>query len=275
MYGPDVRRILSRWPYPEAAVAAYSTAMTAAFGNSEVRCEIETSAADYEAGEEIDARALLARMEELALDCGVSAYTMRMLPLIALLDTAEKKYSERGLSEEMFRNSFADLLWKTLECERFHGIWGSTAALWTWRFFEFRIFGLGRLQFEPIEFGGKAALSVHIPSSGPLIYADCQDSYARAAEFFGFSRFFCDSWLLHPVCRGLPENSGIRRFASDYELQFVTDDPKFLDVWNIFGTAWTGDASALPADTSLRRLWREHLLSGGVPGRGSGLYESS
>lgn len=134
MQGPDVSRILSRWPYPEAAVAAYSTAMTAAFNNPEAGSAIESAMADYEAGRRIDARALLAHMEALAPECGVDAYTMRMLPLIAALDAAEEKYRECGLSGEMFRDSFADLLWKTLECGRHHGIWGSTAALWTWGF---------------------------------------------------------------------------------------------------------------------------------------------
>ena len=135
------------------------------------------------AGRRLDARSLLAHLESLGPECGVHGYTMRMLPLIAALDAAEEKYRERGLSGEMFRDSFADLLWKTLECGRRHGVWGSTAALWTWGFFEFRIFGLGRLQFEPVEYAGAPALSVHIPSSGPLRHPDCADSYARAAGF--------------------------------------------------------------------------------------------
>ena len=96
----------------------------------------------------------------------------------------------------------------------------------------------------------------------------------RAREFFGLGRFVVDSWLLHPVCLKLRPDSGIRQFMADYELQFITDDPQFLDVWNIFGVAWEGDAEKLPADTSLRRIWREHLLSEGIPGRGFGLYES-
>lgn len=167
MQGPDVSRILSRWPYPEAAVAAYSSAMTAAFNDPEARSAIESAMSDYAAGRRLDARSLLAHLESLGPECGVNGYTMRMLPLIAALDAAEEKYRERGLSGEMFRDSFADLLWKTLECGRRHGVWGSTAALWTWGFFEFRIFGLGRLQFEPVEYAGAPALSVHIPSSGP------------------------------------------------------------------------------------------------------------
>ena len=60
----------------------------------------------------------------------------------------------------------------------------------------------------------------------------------RAREFFGLGRFVVDSWLLHPVCLKLRPDSGIRQFMADYELQFITDDPQFLDVWNIFGVAW-------------------------------------
>ncbi len=274
MGAPNVKRILARWPYPEAAVEAYSTAMTAAFGHPGAWELIEKAVDNCAAGEKTDIRALLDALGALSEECGVPSQTLRQLPLIASLDAAEARYRALGLSGEMFRDSFADLLWKTLECGRRHGVWGSTAALWTWGFFEFRIFGLGRLQFEPVEYAGAPALSVHIPSSGPLRHPDCADSYARAADFFGLRRFVCDSWLLHPVCRGLPEGSGIRSFAADYELQFVTDDPKFLDVWNIFGCAWTGSAADLPADTTLRRLWRDYLLRGGVPGRGYGLYES-
>ena len=63
MQGPDVSRILSRWPYPEAAVAAYSSAMTAAFNDPEARSAIESAMSDYAAGRRLDARALLAHLE--------------------------------------------------------------------------------------------------------------------------------------------------------------------------------------------------------------------
>mgnify|MGYP006910885272 CR=1 FL=1 len=65
MQGPDVSRILSRWPYPEAAVAAYSSAMTAAFNDPEARSAIESAMSDYAAGRRLDARALLAHLESL------------------------------------------------------------------------------------------------------------------------------------------------------------------------------------------------------------------
>lgn len=274
MREPDVKKTLSRWPYPEAAVAAYSTAMTAAFGHNGARELIEQAAGACAAGERTDIRTLLTRLGALSGECGVPELTLRQLPLIAALDAARERYRALGLTEEMFRESFADLLWKSRECRQRFGVWGSAAASWTWGFFELRIFALGRLQFEPLEYAGRPALNVHIPSSGPLRRPDCLDSYARAREFFGHGRFVVDSWLLHPVCRALRPDSGIRQFMEDYELQFVTDDPEFLDVWNIFGVPWEGDAEKLPADTSLRRIWRDYLLAGGRPGRGFGLYES-
>lgn len=272
MTRPDAAKILSRWPYSDAAVAAYSTAMTAAFSDARVRGIIEAICADYAGDRPIDMRARLAELAGLAGALGEHEYTVKMLPYIALLDAAWEKYRERGIPREIYLDSFADLLWKTRECRTRHGVYGSAVAFWHWRFFELKCFALGRLQFEPVEYDSAPALNVHIPSSGRLIYEDCVSSYQRAREFFGMSRFVCDSWLLHPACRGLGEGSGIRRFAADYELQYVTDDPQFLDVWNIFGMPFTGDCAALPADTSLRRLWRDYLLGGGVPGRGFGLY---
>ncbi len=272
MGAPDVGKILSRWPYSEAAVAAYSTAMTAAFSNRKARAIIEKALDDYAADRVMDARAVLSELGSLAPDLHLHEYTLKMLPYIALLDSAWEKFRERDIPWEVYLDSFADLLWKTAECMRFHGICGSAAAFWHWRFFELKCFGLGRLQFEVSEYKGAQVLNTHIPSSGRLRHEDCVKSYRRAMGFFGLNSFVCDSWLLHPVCGGLDKTSGIRAFASDYELQFITDDPKFLDVWNIFGAAFSGDYSDLPSNTSLQRLWKGYLMAGGVPGRGFGLY---
>lgn len=151
MGAPNVKRILARWPYPEAAVEAYSTAMTAAFGHPGAWELIEKAVDNCAAGEKTDIRALLDALGALSEECGVPSQTLRQLPLIASLDAAEARYRALGLSGEMFRDSFADLLWKTRECFRRFGVWGSAAAAWDWGFFELRIFGIGRLQFEPLD----------------------------------------------------------------------------------------------------------------------------
>lgn len=280
----DVRRILAPWDYDPDAVRTYGRALEAVVGHPEARAVLEQTVSAYEAGKEVEIRAVLSAMDNFAEVCGESAYTMRMLPYLCLLEPARLKYKAAGLDEAVYHDSFADLLWKTRECRRIYGVWGSFVAGWFYRFFALKCFALGRLQFEWTDFRddaplerGTPVLNVHVPSSGPLRAEDCEASYDRAARFFGFGPgetvpFVCDSWLLHPLCAGLPEQSGIRRFAAAYRLLHVTDDPDCGDMWIIFGRPWDGNAAALPEDTALRRLFKEHLLSGGRVGRGYGLY---
>ena len=279
-----VRRLLSRWDYAPEAVEAYGRAMERAMRNAGAHEALERAVDGYEAGGDMDIRALLTQMDGFAAPCGESPYTMRMLPYIAMLDGAAARYDSAGIGEKVYHDSFADLLWKTRECHRVYGIWGSFVAPWFYRFFELKCFALGRLQFEftsfnadgPLE-SGERVVNVHIPSCGPLKREEYQESYAQATEFFGYAHeretpFVCDSWILHPLCRALPEDSGIRRFAADYELLRVIDDGQCSDMWIIFGRPWDGDAASLPEDTALRRIFKRRLLEGGSVGRGYGLY---
>ena len=279
-----VRRLLSPWDYAPDAVRAYGRALEAAMRHPEARAVLEQTVSAYEAGDEVEIRGVLEAMDGFAAPCGEHAYTMRMLPYLCLLEPARARYGAAGLGGGLYHDSFADLLWKTRECRRIYGVWGSFVAPWFYRFFALKCFALGRLQFEWIAFQddapleqGTPVLNVHVPSSGPLRAEDCEASYDRAARFFGFGPgapvpFVCDSWLLHPLCAGLAEGSGIRRFAADYRLLHVTEDPDYMDMWIIFGRPWDGDAAGLPEDTALRRLFKGHLLSGGRMGRGYGLY---
>ena len=130
MKQPETEKILSRWPYSNAAVAAYSTAMAAAFEHPGARGIIEALHERYVGGEDIDMRAALAELAAYAPELGAHEYTVKILPHIALLEAAREKYRERGISEDIYDGSFADLLWKTRECEKRHGVCGSVAALW-------------------------------------------------------------------------------------------------------------------------------------------------
>lgn len=279
-----VRQALAPWDYDPDAVRTYGRALEAAMALPAARTLLEETVSTYEAGGEVEIRAVLAAMDGFAAPCGAHPYTMRMLPYLCLLEPARARYAAAGLEEAVYHDSFADLLWKTRECRRIYGVWGSFVAPWFYRFFQLRCFALGRLQFERAAFQddaplarGAPVLNVHIPSSGPLRMEECEASYDRAARFFGFgpgetAPFVCDSWLLHPLCAGLAEDSGIRRFAAAYRLLHVTEDPDYMDLWIIFGRPWDGDAAPLPEDTALRRLWKERLLAGGSVGRGYGLY---
>lgn len=280
-----VAHALARWDYAPDAVRTYGRALESAMRLPEAAALLENTVSAYAAGEDPDIRSVLSRMDGYAKECNESPYTMRMLPYICMLDEAHTKYELHGIGEDIYSGSFADLLWKTRECHSIYGVWGSFVAPWFYRFFELKCFALGRLQFEFTQFKadaplarGERVINVHIPSSGPLLTEDCEASYDMAVRFFGYAGeksvpFVCDSWLLHPLCAQLGAASGIRRFASNYELLYVIDDPECSDMWRIFGEPWTGDASALPEDTELRRIFKRRLLSGGSVGRGYGLYQ--
>lgn len=279
-----VKKLLARWDYAPDAVETYGRAMEAAMRHPGARATLEDAVSAYGAGRELDMRGVLEKMGSFASVCGESAYTMHMLPYLCLLEPARAKYARAGLDEAVYTDSFADLLWKSRECYRIYKVWGSFVAAWFYRFFALKCFALGRLQFELADFRADAPLArgvpvinVHIPSCGPLRTSDCQDSYARAVRFFGLEReknvpFVCDSWILHPLCAQLEERSGIRRFATDYKLLYTIDDPSCADLWIIFGRPWDGDATALPEDTALQRIFKRRLCSGGTVGRGYGLY---
>lgn len=282
--GTDIRNLLSQWDYDPEAIETYSRAADSAARHEETAYLLESVRTDYESGASIEIRDVLSRMDALAPLCGESLYTMRMLPYFYMLDGARSRYKDAGISCEIYHDSFADLLWKTRECHRIYGVWGSFVAPWFYRFFELKCFALGRLQFEFASFAadeplvrGSRVINVHIPSSGALIREEYEESYARAVEFFGYGNneaapFVCDSWLLHPLCAQLDSGSGIRRFASDYELLYVIDDPNYTDMWIVFGEPWRGSAVNLPENTKLQHIFRRHLLSGGKVGRGYGLY---
>ena len=138
--------------------------------------------------------------EKLCQDIDVHSYSSQMIFYICLVPALWDKYLERGLPEEIFRDSMADLRCKLFECYRLYGIWGSFVAVWFSRFFNFTLYGIGRLEFAPYSCDfdftltkngrsycikkGDPVIDVHIPSRGRLPHEEVLDSYKRALEFF-------------------------------------------------------------------------------------------
>ncbi len=169
------------------------------------------------------------------------------------------------------------------------GQWRFDRAFWTWRQTACRLFRLGTLEFEyraaggappPGLAGGDAVLSVHIPSDARLTGGALADSYARMRRFFAEEgaafctqgapkAVVCSTWLLSPALTPLlTARSGIRRFASDYELyETDPDDPGFYH-WLFGGQAPVG---ALPGKTSLQRAVKDLLAGGGRLGAARGV----
>lgn len=285
----SVRLFLDAYPYAdevkETILGAFRTLST---------CE-EFSAvlAVYEEDPYVKFDDLLARISELSKSVGIHPHLGHLVLFIACTPRLRRLYLDEGVSLDILRDTLADLYYKTLECIAVEGHVGTFVAWWEWRIFCFRIFALGRLQFEPISLSadtvvadtvlsqGTTVLSVHIPRTlTPLDHDAVQESY-RAADIFFRSRgvcehtvFTCSSWLLsprHPEM--LKPTSNVLRFAADYTLVDSGESETYEHLWRLFDCHVT-TPDALPADSSMRRAYIDLMRRGerACWGRGFILY---
>ena len=200
-----------------------------------------------------------------------------------------------GVPHKVLHDTFCCLHRMTGEYEQEFGVTGFDRGFWVWRQACCRIVRLGTLEFEYLsgltERGAELmklttdspVLSVHIPSAADLSREALDNSYRQARAFFQEYPFlclkdgqppkaiFCNSWLLSPTLRTLlkPE-SGIRRFAEDFELRDSEDQSKGCFHFLFMVTDDT-DPADLPEKTSLQRAVKAHLMAGGGIGSGFGL----
>lgn len=230
-------------------------------------------------------------MDEMAQAAGLSTYTVWELFLIFAAETARKDYLEKGISEEIFYATFADMRYKALECKANKGVWGNFVAFWYPIFFSCDIVKLGRLEYETREYYGPACTigaytlkpgdrvrGIHIPSSGEDFGKEARlASYQMAYEFFkdelngGPLVCECHSWLLYPEYRKvLPEGSNIVSFMDDFTI-IRTDDGAFEDAWRVFGADAEKPVEDWPEKTSMQRAFKKHVAAGGKTGAGLGV----
>ena len=202
--------------------------------------------------------------------------------MIMLVPHLKELYTENGISEDVLRDSVADLKWKSAECKKVYGVWGIFVGWWTIDFFKLKRFAFGRLQFNMGKFNadynisGEAVkkediyIDTHIPSGKPLNYEECQLSYKCAAEFYKNTFkgapiiFGCNSWLLSTDNKKiLSETSIILKFASDYVVLEQVKDEKSTDAWRIFNVEKLPERlDDLPQETSMQRAFAKWLKAG-------------
>lgn len=213
-------------------------------------------------------------------------YTVDMIFLLSFAPDLRRAYAEKGISEEIFRDTMLDLQYKLMECKTVYGVWGTFVAWWYRDFFRCKRFALGRLQFEYIPFPysqyrglvsqGKPVLTFHIPSSGPL-RPDCVDaSLQKAYRFYrcsGVIPVFFSSWLIYPPHQKLyPQNSNLAKFCRLFDMIGQKDDLKNGNYWRIFQAPFSPEAlSDAPENTSLQRSFKRYLQEGNHMGSGHGM----
>ncbi len=132
-----------------------------------------------------------------------------------------------------------------------------------------------RPAWEPVLRRGDPILEVHIPAGGGMTPAACQESMARAVEFFPrhfperpFVGFACGSWILNPQLHEIyrPGRDGVSNMVlwqrQLYLFPLVNGPDTRSGLTFVFGVPDVDPATA-PRDTSLRRALLEHIDGGG------------
>ncbi len=206
---------------------------------------------------------------------------------------AWERYRQAGIPGKIFLDTMGCFPRFLRETHRRTGKWCYDRAFWSWRQSSGILFRLGTLEFEchrldagrlpPGASPSGRILSVHIPSDAELSRQRLDEAYRAAAQFFpGPGRLMCPgeapgavvcgSWLLAPALDGLlPEDSGIRRFAGDYERYFVNEGDQEFYEWVFGGYA---PAENLPEHTSLQRKIKARLRAGGKLGMARGVLRT-
>ncbi|MEH2936714.1 acyltransferase domain-containing protein [Acutalibacter sp. JLR.KK004] len=281
--------LMDKTGFPQEAKASLLESARAMEDKGQAPALLEALDAFYQNGFSTkDAQPAIDAMAEKA---ALSPYTVWMLFLMQGAKRAKGDYEKKGVGEDIFWATFSDLRYKALECKENHDVWGTFVAFWYPIFYSCDIVKLGRLEYENRAYDGPAyekngfslrpgdkVKSIHIPSSGEPFNREARmDSYRQAYAFFkeelGGGPLFCvcHSWLLYPEYKKiLKPGSNIVDFQSDFDI-IKADAEEFGDAWRVFGPQHTLPAADLPEDTSMRRAFKQHLLSGGTTGEGLGI----
>lgn len=229
---------------------------------------------------------------EIAEASGIHKYTVTLLVYAAMTRRLRERYIERGIDLEIFKKSMMDFKYKLDECMLVKGVVGNFVSSWEAGFLKLRLFGLGRLQFEIVPLGenitldgvelsaDSPAINIHIPRSGePFDRESVLASYRMAKEFFADTfvgkrtLFVCSSWLLwREHLNMLKEGSNIRAFIGDFTIIKEKTYPDYTEIWRLFDVEYDGDPDHLPADSTLRRKYIEHIKSGKPTGSAKGVF---
>jgi hypothetical protein len=199
------------------------------------------------------------------------------------------------IGAEVSRRTLADLGRQMVHNRRRLGYGGLNLNIdWLTRYFSGRLYQLGRLQFERSRLGnttgrevaaggmplgpGDFALGVHIPDyCGPFDPAACDESFARARDFFPrhfpdepYTVATCHSWLLdRHLADYLSESSNILAFQRRFTINDRDSPPQDNMFFEFVFGAPVSEIDRVPQDTSLqraivRRVRDGHHWYGGV-----------
>lgn len=188
------------------------------------------------------------------------------------------RYRERGIPEDVYRDTMACFSRFLAECREREGRLLFDRGWWTYRQTSMILFRLGALEYELRERERGCVVAVHIPSDADFSEASVDASLERAERFFCIyypndrrDMYVCNSWLLSPALEPLlPEGSHIRAFQKRFRVIREDREDREYRQWLFRVPEDTADGD-LPEETSLQRNVKKLLLSGGAVGSACGI----
>ena len=281
--------------FPEEAVKILSDSLDTLLSD-EYFDQFKNILSEYEKTENCPYSEMIENMKKLSESAGIHEYTGSLLLLVCMAPKLKERYTQKGISEEIFYDTLSDMRYKLYECLEVHGIIGTFVAYWYAGFFNLTRFGFGKLQFEPKKLGVDCeyngiplsadtyVLNTHIPRTGKRLDRESiLEAYRKGREFFlqyfphmftdKKTVFYCSSWLLDPWnLTVLSEGSNLRAFITDYHIIEQGEYDNYKDLWRLFDKMYTGDPDALPQNTSLRRAYVERIKRGEKTGWAIGIF---
>lgn len=190
-------------------------------------------------------------------------------------------HADRDIGDEVSWATLADLGQHMAVHRANRGVGGVHARPWLTRHFRGIIYSLGRLQFNMYQYNadgngtgplaqGEWILGVHIPETGPLTPAACDESLLHAATFFRqhfgehpWRHAVCHSWLLdRQLADYLPRDANIVQFGRRFTPLGAARDGDGPVLEFVFHREGDAVLDAHPQNTSLERAVVQHLKSG-------------
>lgn len=213
---------------------------------------------------------------------------LSVLIYMAATGYAHEKYKEKGISDDIFYNTFNCLPEKMETHMKFFGSWGYDSPAWPISHLNLTLFRIGRLGYafvsaphEPLMDGDHILAAadepyvyMHISDNEKL--TGCEESIKEARAFFrkfypayGDCVYMTNTWLLEPrLAEILPESSNIMQFQKLFHI-YDRYDCRSEVLKRIFGVEKENLDEYTPS-TSLARTVIDYLKSGKMLGRGLG-----
>ena len=205
---------------------------------------------------------------------------------ILFMPRSYRLFRSLGFSDEIFFETMSSISTAAKQFRRENGFCGTYDYIWQCNHLRANVIRLGSFEYQNGVYGfneritlgektikcGDRAVFLHVPFGTDFSKSARLLSYKKAADMFGGKFLICDSWLLHPANRELPdENSNIRSFAEDFFIFHIDDTVCREDLYRIFGRNCNfKDISSLPRETRLQKIYAERIEKGLPTGSAAG-----